>query len=229
MAELLSGLDSRGGGGRGGQVRLKLFLSLLWVCAKEPYEVARPARAWAALLGLEDIDTRGARRIHAAIRDLEERGLIRTREQGGKPTVLSPLSERGNGRKYMPPPEMHNRLVQKGASERQLRPHRYFRVPSGLWTAGHIAKLTGPGLAMLLVVRCEQRGNNNSPVWFSPQRATERYGLAESTRVQGLKQLRELGLMITKTRPVSESGAFIDQIRRRNVHTLDLSELELDE
>src|SRR5690349_10721147 len=59
MAELLSSTTGSGGGGRGGQVRLKLYLSLLWVCAKAPYEAIRPARAWAALLGLEDIEGRG--------------------------------------------------------------------------------------------------------------------------------------------------------------------------
>ncbi|WNV86659.1 hypothetical protein [Umezawaea sp. Da 62-37] len=224
MAELLSSATG-GGGGRGGQLRLKLYLSLLWVCAKEPYEAIRPARAWAALLGLDDIENRGARRIHSAIHDLVDRDLARVRDRGGQASAVRPLSDRGNARKYEPPSETYNRFKQKGAGERALQPHRYFRLPSGLWTAGHIAALSGPALAMLLVVRCEQRGNENTPVWFSPKVATERYGLAESTRVQGLQQLRDRGLLTTETRSVSESGAFIDQIRRRNVHTLNLTEL----
>ena len=224
LAELLNSTKGAGGG-RGGQVRLKLFLSLLWVCAKEPYEAIRPARAWAALLGLDDVETNGVRRIHSAIRDLEERDLVRVRERGGQASAIRPLSDRGSGRKYEPPSETYNRLDQKNTSEEVLRRHRYFRVPSGLWTAGHIATLSGPGLAMLLVVRCEQRGVDAAEVWFSPQMAAERYGLAESTRVQGLQQLRAHGLLTTRARSVSESGIYIDEFRRRNVHTLDLAGL----
>lgn len=228
LAELLSNTSGNGGGGRGGQVRLKLYLSLLWVCAKEPYEATRPARAWAALLGLEDIDGRGTRRVLAAFRDLEDRDMVRIRDRGGLPNAVRPMSDRGSAKTYEPPSETYNRLQQKNANEALLRRHRYFRVPSGLWTQGHIAALTGPGLAMLLVVRAEQRGKDNTPVWFSPQVASERYGLAESTRVQGLEQLRRQGLLTTTTQKISESGAFIDQIRRRNVHTLDLNGLDLD-
>jgi hypothetical protein len=228
LAELLSSTTGNGGGGRGGQVRLKLYLSLLWVCAKDPYEATRPARAWAALLGLEDIDSRGARRVQNAFRDLEDRDMVRIRDRGGLPNAVRPLSDRGSARKYEPPSETYNRLQQRNADEAALQRHRYFRVPSGLWTKGHIAALSGPGLAMLLVVRAEQRGKGNIPVWFSPQLAASRYGLAESTRVQGLEQLRRLGLLTTTSQNISESGAFIDQIRRRNVHTLDLDGLNID-
>jgi len=42
LARLLSGAEG-GGGGRGGQLRAKLYLSLLWICAKQPYDVARPS------------------------------------------------------------------------------------------------------------------------------------------------------------------------------------------
>ena len=86
LAELLSNTTGNGGGGRGGQIRLKLYLSLLWVCAKAPYEATRPARAWAALLGLDDVDGRGARRIHSAFRDLEDRDMVRIRDRGGQAT-----------------------------------------------------------------------------------------------------------------------------------------------
>src|SRR5688500_8111034 len=54
-------------GGRGGEVRLKLLLSLLWVGAKPPHDVTFPSRAWAHLIGLADPDTNGARRIREAI------------------------------------------------------------------------------------------------------------------------------------------------------------------
>ena len=57
-------------------------------------------------------------------------------------------------------------------------------------------------------------------MWFSPSRAVERFWFANSTRVEGLRHLRELGLLRTTKKVVSESGAFIDFARRRNVHEI---------
>lgn len=217
LARLLSSAES-GGGGRGGQLRIKLYLSLLWVAAREPYTVTRPSRAWAALLGLDDIDTKGVRRVQEAFRDLRERRFIDLADGGGLPSQVTLLSEAGDGSSFMPAPEAYNRLrVSSGNDVAVLLPHRYFRVPSALWTEGHIARLRGPSLAMLLVLLAEQRGNNVG-VWFSPDRAERRYGLSASTRTEGLAHLRALGLVSSKIQTVSESGAFIDFARRRKVH-----------
>lgn len=221
MARLLSGAES-GGGGRGGQLRLKLFLSLLWVCAKAPYSVTRPARAWAALLGLPDPEGSGTRRIQATFRELGERRLVRVLDRGGRPSEVTVLNEKALGAEYEPPSETYSLLQSKGAEEDVLREHRYFRLPSGLWTAGYINKLSGPGLAMLMVLRCEQRGQEGTDVWFSPGKAADRFSLAETTQRQGLQELRQLGLLVTQKKIVSESGAYIDFTRRRNVHTLNL-------
>ncbi|WP_315093262.1 hypothetical protein [uncultured Cellulomonas sp.] len=217
LATLLSGPES-GGGGRGGQLRVKLYLSLLWICAKKPYDVARPARAWAALLGLPDHEGSGVRRIQQAFRDLESRGFIQLQEQGGRPSNAVLRSERGDGTAFVPAPEAHSVLQKNNADEAALREHRYFRVPSTLWTDGHIARLKGPSLAMLLALLSERRGAESGAVWFSPERARERFGIATSTRREGLEHLRELGLVTTTSRIVSENGAYIDWARRRNVH-----------
>jgi len=218
LARLMSG-DTGAGGGRGGQVRAKLYVSLLWVCAKKPYTVIpnRPARAWAALLGLDDPEVKGVRRIQQAFRDLQERQLVDLEERVGFASVVTVLSERGDGTPFVPAPDAHNALKQAKANEATLLEHRYFRVPSTLWTDGHIAKLSGPAFAMLLALLSEQRGTTDG-VWFSPGRARERFGLSTSTRRQGLDDLSRLGLVDTKTRVVSESGAYIDWARRRNVH-----------
>jgi hypothetical protein len=72
---------------------------------------------------------------------------------------------------------------------------------------------------MLLAILSEQRGSSDG-VWFSPSRASERFGFANSTRVEGLRHLRELGLIRTTVQTVSESGSFIDFARRRNVHEI---------
>lgn len=224
MAQLLSS-GATGGGGRGGQLRLKTYLSLLWVCAAPPYEAIRPARAWAALLGLEDPEGSGTRRIQETMRELQERRLVRIRDRGGAPNGVTVLTDFGNGGgAYEPPSETYNRLKMAGYSADQLAVHRYFRVPSTLWTTGLITRLKGPGLAMLLVLRCEQQSKDGTPVWFSPTRAANRFGLSESTRRLGLQELRKEGLVISSTRKLSESGDFIDVVRQRKVHTLYLTQ-----
>lgn len=220
LARLLSAGGGTGGGGRGGQLRAKLYVSLLWVCAREPYDVARPARAWAALLGLPDIETKGVRRVQQALRDLEERHLIRLEDRGGLPSNVVVLSEKGDGSPYQPPSDVHSRLQANKARSELLHEHRYFRVPTTLWTHGYISELSGPGLAMLLALLSERRGQTDPGVWIAPSRASDRFGFAASTRVDGLANLRKIGLLRTTRKVVSESGSYIDFARRRNVHEL---------
>lgn len=222
LAQLLSGSPT-GGGGRGGQLRLKLYLSLLWVCAAAPYEAIRPGRAWAGLLGLDDPEKHGARRVQEAFRDLQQRGMVQIRDRGGNASGVTVLSDFGTAGPYQPPADTYNQLKMQGLSSTELAVHRYFRVPSTLWTTGLISRLDGPGLAMLLVLRCEQQSRDGTPVWFSPDRALNRFGLAESTRRQGLEQLRAQGVVTTVSRKLSESGDFIDVYRHRKVHTLTLA------
>lgn len=219
LARLLSGGGDTGGGGRGGQLRVKLYLSLLLVCAKAPYSTTRPARAWAALLGLDDHEVRGVRRVQQALRDLHERGFIVLHDRGGTPPLVTLLDEHGDRSAYEPPSETYSRLSSFNAPAHQLAPHTYFRVPTAVWTDGHIARLTGPSLAMLLVLLAERRGQD-VPVWFSPDRAQQRFSLSAGTRRAGLLQLRDLGLLHSATRTVSEDGSYISFARRRRTHQL---------
>lgn len=208
------------GGGRGGQTRVKLLLSLLWVCTAAPHEAIYPARAWAALIGLDDPDNKGARRIHEAVRDLVDRRLIAAQDRGGRPSALRLLDESGSGEPYTAPSERYNALRQTRAGNDVLRRHAYFKIPSKLWTEGHIARLGGPGIAMLLVLLCERRGNRDGAVWFTPEVAQGRFQLAPATRTAGLKELRDRDLLQTRKAVVSQDGTFISFYRRRNVHTL---------
>lgn len=209
------------GGGRGGQLRVKLYISLLWLCAAEPYEASLPARAWAALLGLADHETRGVRRIHEAIRDLHERKLITVRDRGGMPSVLGLLDENATGEPYIPPSTAYSTLTRQGAEPARLRRHQYFRIPSSFWTEGYVSQLGGPGVAMLLVLLCEQP-RSGAGIWFTPETARQRFALAHSTRTTGLQQLRELGLITSKVAVTSEDGTYLTFQRRRNVHQLNL-------
>src|SRR5712692_936189 len=94
-------------GGRGGEVRLKLLLSLLWVAGggtDERHKTnAYPARAWAALLDLPDPEGKGQRRIRDAIRWLEDEEFVRTAREPGKPMALQLLCDDGSGKAYTDP------------------------------------------------------------------------------------------------------------------------------
>lgn len=209
------------GGGRGGQTRLKLYISLVWVSAKPPYESWHPARAWAALLNLDDPAGKGTRRIHDAVRDLSDRKLVTVQDRGGLPSLIRLLKEDGSGEAYESPSDAMNRLKRTAATEEALQQHRYLKIPSGLWVDGHLPQLTGKGLAMLLVLLSQRSPSvPSNPVWIAPRVADQRFRLAHTTRTSGLRELQQAGLITTKTASVGDTGAFIDFQRRRNVHTI---------
>lgn len=214
MADLLHG-------GRSGQVRLKLYLSVLWRTAKEPFEVTSPARVWAELLGLPDPDGNGLRRIRQAMRDLSDRRLLKVRGRGGQPSVLQPLSDTGDGKRYSAPSTAYQK--QRSTDPGRLWRHEYFKIPSALWTEGYMAQLSGPGLAMLLVLLSQQR-QHLPGVWIVRGTADQQFGLSERTRNKGLDELRALNLISTEMASIDDQGRTFGFSRRRNVHTVLLKQ-----
>src|SRR5690242_17375576 len=64
-------------GGRGGEVRLKLYLTMILVAVRPPYDIKNvPARVWAEMLDLEDPEGLGARRVSDALQWLAQRHFI---------------------------------------------------------------------------------------------------------------------------------------------------------
>jgi hypothetical protein len=221
LASLLSGVGGQGGG-RGGQIRVKLLISLLWICSSAPYSTTRPASAFAALLGLDGYETNGTRRIQQALRDLADRNFVRVIQQGAHSPRIELLSETGDGTAYTSPVETYNALSRKdGTLPSELRAHRYFRVPTAFWTQDWIYRLSGAATAMYLSMLAE-KSLNAEEVWFSPSRAEARFGLATSTRKAGIKEQQQLGAVTTTSRSVSDTGRIIDHTRRRNVYRLDI-------
>lgn len=204
------------GGGRGGNVRIKLYLSLLWVAAREPYSTVRPARFWAALIGLDDPEDKGARRIRSALGDLKLANLVSVTKRGGSASEILLLKETGSGEPYTVPG-----LTGIGSAPIQAtRPERYFRVPESFWTYGWVEKLTSPAIAMLLILLAEGAHDGRSS-WFSPATSSKRYGISTSTRKTGLNELVRLGLVEVDTAPAL--AAVVSSIRKpRNVYSLDL-------
>src|SRR3954465_11733533 len=155
-------------GGRGGGLRLKLYLSVLWVAVGAEHEVRYPARVWAELIGLPDPGGNGARRISATFRALEELNLLQRSHQGGRETIYRLLDERGTGSSYAIPGA---RITALRAAGEAWESHRYIKIPFGLWTNGWITQLSGSAVAMLLVLLTQAGGNYERELWFSPQTA----------------------------------------------------------
>lgn len=207
LASLLSGANaSGGGGGRGGRLRIALLLTLIWVIAKEPYTSGRVARSWAELLDLPDPEGTGARAIRDTLDELEERGFVRTATaDAGRPEVEL-LLELGTRKGYRHPDPALN--------------EPYFRVPRSLWESGLIGKLSGRALAMYLV--CLSIGGWSSrEFWINGSLVASRYGLGETTRKRGLKELVDLGVLLSRTAPVELGHDAGGRTFVRNIYTIN--------
>lgn len=215
-------------GGRGGQVRLKTYLSLMWLCGAAPYDAAYPSRAWATLLDLDEPAGLGARRINDAMKWLETNRFITIEARPGHPNRVTLLRENGGGDPYTVPGLETQALKEKGrarVSDPEFLQHRYMQIRPAFWTSGWLAALSAPAVAMYLVLLAEQ-GPHEDPIeiWLSPRLATEKYGMSSDTRNNGLDELRRAGLVSVRRKVVS-SGVF-DVQRFRNVYTLVPDQLD---
>lgn len=203
-------------GGRGGEVRLKTYLSLLWVGVAAPHTVAYPARTWAALLGLPKPETLGARRVTDALTWLEANDFVLLETQKGGPTTVTLLEETGAGRRYTLPGARITALIEE---DKPWGRHAYDKVPVDLWTKGWLAALNGPGLACLLVMlSASSAARNESNLWFSRSLLKETYDMSDDTRLRGMTALADFGLVQVGTESLARTSA--DFKRSRNTYRL---------
>jgi hypothetical protein len=206
-------------GGSGGEVRLKLFLSLLWVAGggiDERHKTnAYPARAWAALLDLPDPEGKGQRRIRDAIGWLEEQQLINIDREPGRPMALQLRRDDGSGKPYTDPAGAHK----KGTSKQPMNQHDYFvLLPETFWTEGWIVSLSARAIAMLLVIAEMTFSPTREFEWVSPSRARQIYGISEDTWSKGIAELRARKIIVIRKQPVGEDD--FDFRRVRNTYKL---------
>lgn len=212
-------------GGQGGAVRLKLLLAMLWFSVRPPHETSYPARGWAGLLGLDEYETNGARRVTAAIEWLETNALVRVVRQPGVPSKVFLLDERATGKAYKLPFKALE--AKRAAGGEESRDDYYLTLPVDFFTRGWLAVLSAPAVAMLLVMVLEAKYSGRmTGLWHSPAQAKARFGLSQDTRTAGLQELEKYGIVDRRTRPVSP-GVF-DMKRRRNIYDLHVEQLFAD-
>jgi hypothetical protein len=207
-------------GGRGGGVIVKLYLAIVWRCSGGDFDTDISARTWANLLGLEDPNFKGARRVAKAIKTLEECKLISVSPRRGEPSVLTLLDESGDENPYALPSTAY--------ATKKLRRDIYFKVPTALWTEGFIQRMSAPALTMLLILLAEQSGEaspgetDGKEVWWSTERFPQQYFVSPSMRSRGTKDLSDLHLLYVYRASVVPPGnkRTFARERVRNVYRL---------
>jgi hypothetical protein len=152
-------------GGQGGEVRVKLYLTMTLLAARAPHDIRSiPARTWAEVLALPDPAINGARRITDALNWLQNGQLIKLDSRQGMPKDVTLLSPSGNG---------------KGYSWRDGP--WYVGMSVGFWEHEWIYRLSGTAVAFLLVLR-DMRSDRpeTDPPWLTTTQK-ERYGFSLDT------------------------------------------------
>jgi hypothetical protein len=194
-------------GGRGGEVRLKLYLSMALLAVSPPYNLpVIPAWSWAELLDLPDPEHNGARRVNEAIGWLVEHRLVVSDRRRGVSGAVRLLSQSGTGDPYARP---------AGGG-------RYVKLPLGVWRDGWIVRLSGAALGLLIIL-LDLQGGRTKPQWISPSVARARYDLSADTWTKGVRELRCLGIVSVSR--VSQGG-FLDYRRLRNAYWVNEQALQ---
>lgn len=163
-------------GGRGGEVRLRLYLTLRMQATRHPYVLRqKTARGLAAMLNLPT-DT-GPRQINAALKWLESKRLIRREFEPGKIPHITLLKPDGTGEEW-------------GARFER----RYVTLPIELWANGWILKLNGRSLAVYLALRELTGGTGENGEVMAGHRKAQ-YGMSNDTWTRATRELEDLGLL----------------------------------
>jgi hypothetical protein len=209
-------------GSRGGAVRIKLYLALLWMAGggrDSRHSVNFPARAFAELLDLPDPGGRGERRVREALKAFQRDRLILLEPQPGMPSVIHLLQEDATDQPYSRPGIHMERAKQAG--EKADPAHLFVQLPAAFWTQGWSIVVNGPAIAMLLVLLVVTENGRKKNQWVSPsQRA--RYALSDDTWTRGLAELVKHGLVDVRKMPVSRD---FEWKRVRNTYSVDVGRL----
>jgi hypothetical protein len=209
-------------GSRGGALRIRLYLALLWLAGggrDERHSVNFPARAFAELLDLPDPGGRGERRVREAFKVFQRDALIVVEPQAGRPSVIHLLQEDASDQQYSRPGIHMERA--KDAGEKADPAHLFVQLPAGFWTQGWAVVLNGPAIAMLLVLLVVTENGRKKNQWVSPtQRA--RYGLSDDTWTRGIAELVKHGVVEVRKMPVSRD---FEWKRVRNTYSVNVGRL----
>lgn len=185
LADIVRRRDLRG---------LVLYLMVLTLASKDPWNVCRDSRIWARLLDLSDTPE-GRAIVSKVLRRLRNMDLVSV-ERRGRLADITVLSEDGTGVDYSYPTTN--------------QADRYLRLPEEFWTEGWYQQLDLPGMAMLLVLLSEKDG-----VVLPVDRIPDWYGISRATAQRGFTELQKKDLvtvwMTPRKAPLLPAGYTIDK------------------
>ncbi|MBD3008390.1 hypothetical protein [Streptomyces sp. 5-10] len=192
-------------GGRGGEVRLKLYMCITMMATGKPYDLRTPpsSHGWTRMLALDP--KKGPRRVASNLKWLGDNQFIRLEPQWGRPSAITLLSATGDGKEYSQPRDGN----------------RYVGVPLGFWIHGWLLCLSPTATAVLFAL-IEVLGGH-SEARYIPTTRRQRYGLSPDTWTKARKELEARSLLVVKREP---QGDFYDFMRLRNAYQLDLERLD---
>jgi len=193
---------------------LQLYLLAHALASTDPYDVAMPARTWAAALGLPDSAS-----SRVSLSDswtwLEHHQLIRTSRDGRLRRIWL-LDDTGSGTPYT------------HSGEKTFKPD-YFKLPYAFWLEGWNERLDLPAKAVLLIALSLRQSFS-----LPHARGGQWYGISRDTIRRGVEQLREHELLTmrvawkatlrsptgaTEERLYTLTGPFAPQRRRAKPRT----------
>ncbi|MGW8944603.1 hypothetical protein [Streptomyces koyangensis] len=192
-------------GGRGGAVRLRLYMCITMMATRQPFDLRRPPgpNGWTQMLAIDP--KTGPRRVASNLKWLADHQFIDLQPQWGRPSAITLLSATGDGGVYTQPRE----------------DGRYVGMPIAFWTNGWLLQLSPTAIALLFALR-EALGGKSEPQYIHTAKR-QRYGLSSDTWTKGRKELEAQGLLAVKREP---QGDFYDFMRLRNAYQLTLGRLD---
>lgn len=180
-------------GGRGADIRIKLYLSTVLLAGSSHHHPVHGANvvddvagaSWARALALPEPNGAGARQVAAAQAWLHDKKLLRVTRRPGREPLVRLRSADGKDRPWRRPTEP------------------YLTVPIGLWSGHWLWFLSAKELAVLLALLDLQGGHGDvdtpEPQWMTEE-DHERYGFSPETWRLGSKALKQKGLLETDFR-----------------------------
>jgi len=185
-------------GGRGGEVRLKLFLCMTMMATRAPHDINRPLtpRGWARMLALP-VEDGAARRVSNNLKWLhDEKFIVLERRAGNTPRI---------------------QLLDPASGGTASRPTSNFvSVSLDLWNQGWILELSATGLTLLLVL-LDLCGGAETPRYVTRFRR-ESYALSPDTWTRARKELEKDGLLSVGR---TSQGDDYDPERLRNTYWIN--------
>lgn len=189
----------------GGEVRIKVFLTVLMMATKYPHSTTVASKDMAAMLNLNDPEVAGARRVSKAFKDLSTEGLVRRQTDPGHVPVTTVRHPDGSGKIWD--------IDKENAKT-------YITLPPELWRRGWLIALSGRAIAVLIILREATGGRPGSRAWV-PGIRRKQYGISADTWTRGSSELCEAGLLDVELKTYADHG----EPRQRNVYTLHLDRL----